>query len=317
MFKKGIIKRFTISTLALIIFLITYYFPTKIENTNFQQTLTYTDIKQDALYLLNDEKYVSRVNVLVKAEKTTEKVKEIIELLTINSTESEYLPTHFFGIIPSGTTILNLNLENKLLKIDFSKDFLNTTKENERKLIESVVYSLTELDAIDNVLVFIEGEQLVELPFSKEKLPPILNKDFGVNKIYDINSIKGTQKTTIYYGSKTEDVFYYIPITYVSNTEQEKVEIIIEKLKSSPLYESNLVSYLNANAEITDYQIKENEIKLSFNKYLLDDLENANIMEEVQYTIFLSLRDTYHVESVEFNVQNEDKSVNFVINSLE
>ena len=158
---------------------------------------------------------------------------------------------------------------------------------------------------------------MTELPFSKEKLPTILDKNFGINKIYEIDSLKDTKKTTIYYGSKTEDVFYYVPITYVSNTDQEKVEIIIEKLKSSPLYESKLISYLNANAEITDYQIKENEIKLSFNKYLLDDFENSSVIEEVQYTIYLSLRDTYNIESVEFNIENEDKNVNLVINSLE
>ena len=68
---------------------------------------------------------------------------------------------------------------------------------------------------------------------------------------------------------------------------------------------------------MTDYQIRENEIKLSFNKYLLDDLNNSNVIEEVQYTIFLSLRDTYNIKSVEFDVQNEEKNINLVINSLE
>lgn len=317
MFKKGIIRRITISTIALLIFLITYLFPTKIHNEQFKQTLTYTDIKKTAVYLIDESELVSRVNVVVKNEEKLEKIKEIISILTIKSKENEYIPTGFYGIIPTGTTINNLSLENHLLKIDFSKEFLNTSEKNERKMIESLVYSLTELEDVKNILIFVDGVQLTELPFSKEKIPPILDKDFGVNKIYEIESIKDTKKTTIYYGSKAKDVFYYVPITYVSNTPQEKVEIIIEKLKSSPLYESKLISYLNANAEITDYQIKENEIKLSFNKYLLNDLDESNVIEEVQYTIFLSLRDTYHVNSVEFDIQNEDKNLNLVINSLE
>jgi len=317
MLKKSILRRITISTLALLIFLITYLFPTKIETEEFKQTLNYSDVLQSAVYLIDEEQLVSRVNVMINNTDTIKKIKEIINLLILNSKESEYLPTQFYGVIPAGTTIKNLSLESNLLKLDFSKEFLNTTKENERKMIESIVYSLTELEEVKNILIFVEGEQLTELPFSKEKLPTLLNKDFGVNKVFEIDSIKDTKKTTIYYGSKAKDVFYYVPITYVSNTNQEKVEIIIEKLKTSPLYESKLISYLNANAEITDYQIKENEIKLSFNKYLLDDLDNSNVIEEVQYTIFLSMRDTYNVETVEFNIENEDKNVNLVINSLE
>lgn len=317
MFKKGIIRRITISTLALLIFLITYLFPTKIETNEFKQTLTYNDVQTSAIYLINEENLVSRVNVMIKNEDTLNKIKEIIKILTKNSQESNYLPTHFSNLIPEGTNINDISLDDGLLKIDFSQEFLNTTKDEERKLIEALVYSVTEIPTVKNVLIFIEGKQLTELPFSKEKLPTILDKNFGINKIYEIDSLKDTKKTTIYYGSKTEDVFYYVPITYVSNTDQEKVEIIIEKLKSSPLYESKLISYLNANAEITDYQIKENEIKLSFNKYLLDDFENSSVIEEVQYTIYLSLRDTYNIESVEFNIENEDKNVNLVINSLE
>lgn len=317
MLKKGIVRRITISSLALLILVITYLFPTKIDHQSYKQTLTYTEVQKGAIYLLDNQQYVSRVDMIINSTETIQKVKEIINILTIKSKESEYLPTNFYSIIPAGTTINNITLEDKLLKVDFSKEFLNTSKENERKMIESLIYSLTELPEIENIILFVDGSQLIELPFSKEKLPTILNKDYGVNKVYDLDSIKDTSKTTIYYVSKTSDLYYYVPITYVSNSEQEKIEIIIEKLKTSPIYESNLISYLNANAEMTNYEIMENEIKLSFNEYLLDTLNEAKILEEVQYTIFLSLRDTYAIDQVEFEVKEGEKNVNLVINSLE
>ena len=316
MLKKGIIKRITISSLALLILLITYFFPTKLEK-EYPESLSYNEVKTSSIYVLDHAGYVSRISAMVNREEPLEQIKEIISLLTLKSKESAYLPTNFSGVIPSNTEINNLSLEKGILKLDFSKEFLNTTKEMERKIIESLIYSLTEVNGVDSILIFVEGEQLLELPFSKEKLPPILDKNFGVNKVYDLDSIKNTTQTTIYYGSKMDDYFYYVPITYVDNSEQEKVEIIIEKLKSSPVYESNLISYLHANAEITNYEILENEIRLSFNEYLLDDLMNDTVLEEVKYTIFLSLRDTYHIDKVEFNVENNAQNVNFVINSLE
>lgn len=317
MLKKSIVKRITISSLALLILLITYLFPTKFETNSYKQNLSYTEMQKGSIYLLNKENYVSRVNMVINNKETLAKIKEIINILTIKSKESEYLPADFYGVIPSGTQINTLTLEEGLLKIDFSKEFLNTDITTERKMVESIVYSLTEIPEVKNILIFVEGNQLIELPYSKEKLPTLLNKDFGVNKIYDLDTIKNTTKTTIYYGSKTEDLFYYIPVTYISNNQEEKIEIIINKLKSSPIYESNLISFLNANAEITNYEIKENEIKLSFNEFLLDGIENSTILEEVQYTIYLSLRDTYNIEQVEFSVENGDKNVNLVINSLE
>ena len=316
MLKKGIVRRITISSLALLILLITYLFPSKMENS-YPQSLSYTETQKGIVYLLDKEKYVSRVNMIMNNKETIAKIKEIISILTINSPQSVYIPTNFYGVIPHSTVLHTVTLEEGLLKLDFSKEFLNTTNTMERKMIESIVYSLTEIPDVKNILLFVEGKQLLELPFSKEKLPTLLNKDFGVNKIFDFDAIKGTSKTTIYYGNKTDDIFYYVPISYVSNVGKEKIEVIIEKLKSSPIYESNLISYLNANAEITNYEIADNEIKLSFNEYLLDGLDSSTILEEVQYTIFLSIRDTYHVNQVEFLVTQGEKNVNLVINSLE
>lgn len=316
MLKKGIMKRITISSLALLILLITYFFPTKIHN-EYPQNLSYSDIKTSAVYVIDKNQYVARVNLKVNNEETMAKIKEIIDILTLKSQGSSYLPTDFYGVIPVGTKIKDISLQDGLLKLDFSKEFLNTTKDMERKMVEAIVYSLTEMQEVKQILLFVEGSQLLELPFTKEKLPPVLDKNFGINKTYDIDSIKDTTKTTIYYGSKNGDYFYYIPITYVDNNAQEKVEVIIEKLKSSPLYESHLISYLHANAEMTNYEILEEEIKLSFNNYLLEDLTSCNVLEEVKYTIFLSLRDTYNIDKVEFNVESDTENVNFIINSLE
>ena len=318
MLKNGIYRRIAIASLALIILIITYFFPTNTKDNVFKQNLTYEDINKTAIYLLDKQELVSRVDLMLSNNNDIlKKIKEIINTLTINSNESEYIPTNFYAVIPSGTKLNNLTLEKGLLKLDFSKNFLNTTKNSERKMIESIVYSLTELKEVNNILIYVEGEQLIELPISKEKLPSLLNKDFGVNKVYELDSLKNTQKATIYYGARDNDVFYYVPITYVANTNKEKVEIIIERLKTTPIYETNLISYLNTATEITNYEILDNEIKLSFNEYLLDDLNNSKILEEVQYTIFLSIRDTYDIYKVEFDVKKGEESVNFVINSLE
>ena len=66
------------------------------------------------------------------------------------------------------------------------------------------------------------------------------------------------------------------------------------------------MSYLKANAELQDYEIKENSINLSFNENLFNELEEQKIKEEVKYTISLSIKDNLDIEEVIFSVNNQE-----------
>ena len=100
MFKKGIVRRITISTMALIIFLITYLFPTKIEINEYKQNLSYQDIKKTAIYVMSDEKLVSRVQMVTKNTDIIAKIKEILSALTIGNPANEYIPSSFSPMYP-------------------------------------------------------------------------------------------------------------------------------------------------------------------------------------------------------------------------
>ena len=152
-------------------------------------------------------------------------------------------------------------------------------------------------------MIFIEGQSLTTLPVSKKNLPLVLDKSYGINKIYNLDSIKKTTKTTIYYMSKYDDNLYYIPITKVSNENANPVEVIVNELKSTPIYETNLISYLNASYELQDYEVLENSITLSFNNSLIANLSDETVTEKVRYTLALSLRDTYNIENIVINLE--------------
>ena len=126
----------------------------------------------------------------------------------------------------------------------------------------------------------------------------------GINKVYELDSMKDVTKITTYYVSKIDGFSYFTPLTTVTNTQNEKVEIIIEKLKTSPTYETNLISYLASSAELLNYEILENSINLSFNNQVLN-LEENKIIEEVKYAIALSIRDTYDINETIFYVDNQ------------
>ncbi len=303
MLKKSAYRRIILATLALIILLIIYFFPSKEEFID--EKITYIKEVEMPIFLIDKNDYVARTTIVKNKEKTEDIIKEIIDALTIGGEKSSYIPENFKAIIPEKTKLLNFDLKNNLLKLNFSKEILNIEKEYEEKLIESLIYSLTELKDIEKIMIFVEGQQLTKLPHSNKKLPNTLDKSFGINKIYNLDSIKDTSKTTIYYLSKNNDFYYYVPVTEITNDSTEKVEVIINNLKSTPIYHTNLISYLQASANLLNYELLEDSISLSFNNNLLANLDEKEILEEVKYSIGLSLRDTYNIKEVTFNVENE------------
>lgn len=305
MLKKSAIRRIITATLALVIVSILYFFPSNNNFNNIKQKTTYIEINKIPIYLINKDNYIVRTSVVSETTSEMDQIKYMIEALTIDGNVKESLPKNFKPIIPKNTKILSLSLENNLLKINFSKEFLNIEKDNEEKLIESIVYTLTENSNIKEIMIFIEDTKLEYLPQSGIKLPTTLNRDFGINKIYDITSIKDISKTTIYYIGKEEDLTYYIPVTKIDNSKNNKVEIIIEELKSSPTYETNLQSYLASSVKLLNYETLENSINLTFNNEIFSDFTDKNISEEVKYSISLSLKDTIHVREVNFLVDGE------------
>ena len=287
MLKKHALKKILKTTITLFILFLLCIFPKN--DLQIPEEVIYIDEASMPIYVMDKNGYIARTNAIKNYNE--DDIKYIIDLLTINSISSINLPIGFTGVLPENTKLLAYELNNGLLKLNFSKDFLNQNDKELEKAIESLIYSLCELEKIDKIMIFVEDQVI-------NNIPEFLDKKYGINKKYDIDDIKGTNKTTIYYLSKNNDSYYYIPITKISNTTAEAVEVIVKELKSMPIYDTNLISYLNASYELKDYQIMEDAIQISFNNLLLANIDEKDIEEKVKYTLSLSLRDTYNIEDI-------------------
>lgn len=299
MLKKSSIRRIMLATLALFLLLIIYFFPT---TPKISESLSYIEKEEMPIFLVDNMEYIARTSIVKNSTNTTDLIKEVIESLTIGSNKSNYIREGFKAVIPEGTKVLNINLEDNILTINFSKELLNVSLDSEEKMLEAIIYSLTEIKDVKKIKILVEGEQLTHLPNSNKKIPELLDKNYGINKIYNLDSIKDTSKTTIYYLSKYNDYYYYVPVTKISNENTEKAEIIINELKTTPIYHTNLISYLAASTNLTNYEILENSISLSFDNHLLANLDDEDMLEEVKYAISLSIRDSYGIDKVIFNI---------------
>lgn len=305
MLKKASFRKIAIATCALLVILILYVFP-KDDTKKYQTETKYINTTKSDIFLIDENNYVAMTNIPISSKGTINKAKKILQTLVIGSKQSEYIPNGFTAIIPKNTKINSIDFKNNLIKVDFSKELLNVDQNNEEKMIESIVYSLTSIKDVKKVMIFVNGEILYQMPNSKKTLPETFDRSYGINKVYDLNTISNSTKTIVYYISKYDDTYYYVPITKINNDPSNKVEIIINELKNNPIYQTNLMSYLKANAELQDYEIKENSISLSFNQNLLDSLDDKSISEEVKYTISLSIKDNFDINEVIFKVNDEE-----------
>ena len=304
------IRKIIISTFTLFILLIIYLIPSNDENEielkNSGVEYTYSN-NLNPIYLLDSNDYVARTSIKTCACDGVERAKDLLEGLIIDGKKSNIIPNGFKSIIPPETQILDLQLQEGTLTINFSKELLDINEKYEEKMLEAIIYTLTSIEGIDNVIIQVEGEPLTKLPQSGKQLPTVLDKSYGINKIYELTSTKDITSYTTYYVSTYNDNYYYVPVTkYINNENQDKIKVIIEEMSSAPIYESNLMSFLNVNTKLLDYEQEDNILKLKFNDMILSDITSNNILEEVIYTISLSMNDMLGVTEIIFYADDEE-----------
>ena len=306
MIKRMISKKIIISSLALFSLFLLTKFPKNEFKIQEISTIYTSDNNFENVYLLNDYNLLSLTKVVDNSSDIITKAKSLLEILIKDSKGEDKIPSGFKPIIPSDTKVLNIEFDKNTLKINFSKELLDVDSIYEEKVIESIVYTLTSIKDVKNIIIYIEGEILNYLPKSKKNIPTNLTRKFGINKIYDITGINDVSEVIVYYLSKYNDLEYYVPITMYVNGSIDKIRVIIDKLSSSPLYHTNLMSYLDNNAELLKIEEVNNELKLEFNNYIFNDFDTKDILEEVIDTISLSIKDNYDVDYYSIIVNNEE-----------
>ena len=309
MLKRKMIRKIIIASSALFALLLIYLIPNnQNDKLNINQNLEYINLEvaTSSIYLIDNYNYLGKAEVVVNSTSTEEKVKELVEILISGGEGENKIPNGFKSILPSETKILSVKYEEGLIKIDFSKELLNINKDLEEKMIEAIIYTVTSVDEVDKLIIYVEGDILTKLPQTQINLPSTLDRNFGINKTYDFTKTDDINQVTIYYLNKHNDNYYYVPVTKYLNDNRDKIKIIIDELTSTNAYNTNLLSYLNSNTEILAIEEQPDILELTFNSYIFSDVDSKDILEEVIYTICLSIKDNYDVSEVVIKNENEE-----------
>ena len=306
MIRKKALRKIFITTMSLFIIMTIYLIPLTEKTLETNLEFEYiTDLANSSIYLLDENNYLVKTKVLLDEELLEDNIKNIISNLTVSSNSK--FPDKLNAIIPKNTKLNNITIEEDIVTLDFSKELLNIDEELSNKLIESIVYSITELDSITKVNITVDSIPLETYPNSSKKIIMPLTRDIGINNEYTYNTLDNITKVVIYYGEDINNNIYYVPVTkYLNNNDnKDKIDIIVEELTTSYIYEDNLRSILNENVELIDKEIIDEDLLiLNFNSALFDN--NSTIKEEVLYTLSYSVFSNYDVNTISFKVDNKD-----------
>ena len=306
MIKRFLSKKIIMSSAVLFALFLLCLIPNKELKVEEKVKYIENDNLKTVIFLLDGHNYLARTTVAISSKEIEKKAKELLQVLIKDGNGESKIPSGFQSILPNDTEILSIELVDDIIKVNFSKNLLEIKEELEEKMIEAIVYTLTSIDGVNKVIIYVEGDILSQLPKTKIHLPGTLDRSYGINKEYNIESFKNVNSVTVYYVSKYNDNTYYVPVTKYLNDDREKIKIIIDELASAPLYNTNLMSYLNGNISLLATEQELDSLSLVFNNYLFNDANSKNILEEVIYSISLSVGDNYDVQEVIFEVNDEE-----------
>lgn len=166
---KKIIIIFTILLLIVLIggyFGIKYFKNREQEETIVEEYVPEEEITEEqnrqtivSLYFIDKEtKEISPEARLIDIKEImNDPYEKLVNLLIEGPKNEKYLK-----VIPDNTKLNKVYLENDCVVLDFSQEFLNYSKEDEKaksNLINSIVNTLTELTEVNSVKLLINGEQ--------------------------------------------------------------------------------------------------------------------------------------------------------------
>ncbi|MGN0383601.1 MAG: GerMN domain-containing protein [Eubacterium sp.] len=219
-------------------------------------------------------------------------INELLEQLTTNPQN-----TNMVNSLPEDVKVLNTDLEQEILTINFSKEYNNLNGSGEVLCRAAVVLTLGQVDSVDYVVFHVDGENITD---SKgEIIEAMQASDFVDNIGGNINTYEKV-KFTLYYAN--EEGNKLIPYTYETKFSSDtlKEEYIVEKLLEGPK-EDGYYRTISDSVKLVSISTSDGVCYVNLSSEFLT--ENPGVTDEVTiYSIVNSLSELSYITRVQISV---------------
>jgi germination protein M len=257
------------------------------------------------LYLIDKNGYV--VPQTLSLPQTNSVAKQALEYLVADGPVSELLPKGFKAVLPAGTD-MTVDVKEGTASVDFSKEFKNYKAEDEMKILQSVTWTLTQFNGINNVKLSMGGNPLIKMPVSGTPISENLSRASGINfDTSEVLDITNTRPLTVYFIGGEENSYYYIPVTRrVSNNEKDTISAVVQELAKGPSRSSNLVSDFVPGVKLMESPRLENgKVTLNFNESIYGSFKEKVVSQHLLDELVLSLTEQPGIKEVSVEVKGK------------
>ncbi|NBD25874.1 GerMN domain-containing protein [Paenibacillus glycinis] len=266
---------------------------------------------QMTLYLSDRNGLLAPVTVMSALGQDEKPGQKALEMMVDGSPYANELPDGFSAILPKGTAIKQLNIvpDQKLAIVDFSKEFANYDAADERKIVEAVTWTLTSLQDVQNVKIWMEGKELAVMPVDAMPVDEPLTRAVGIN-LEAANGIdySTSAQVTLYFSALSPDNEpYYVPVTRLVNRSNNRAKTAIEQLISGPIGNQPLNSVITPDVIVKNVTKAKDVVTVE----LQDDAYQAGQPEpaEMLKAIVLSLTENTGLGKVQIKLNGKSDFV--------
>lgn len=218
--------------------------------------------------------------------------------------------TSLVPVIPSGTEVIGFAINEGIARVEFSKEFLNNeTKEQEKQMIEAIVWTLTEFPTIDKVHFIVAGQFVDTMPVSGMPLAEPLSRTMGINIEVsgqaNIGSPSLTSHVMLYFQAVDErGSMYYVPVTRIIPRTSNQLEAVIQETLKGPLHEY-LYSAAIPTTKINVLDKRGSNLHVDFDDKLSTYGPGSMGEFSIIQSIVLGLTEIQDIENVKITINGE------------
>ncbi len=259
------------------------------------------------VFYLDKDGTLIPISIAIEKETSIEaQVKTMIEKM---SSEAEANKTGMHAILPTNLKVLSFVVQDGKGYVNFSSELATYPKEKELKVLEAIVWTVTQYKEVKEVEIQMEGEKLTHMPVDNLPITKSLSRNLGINNFeHNKLPLHETKGVTFYYVKEVSGQTLYVPKTVRVSSDlasvKEVMDVILDNISVSSSLEQN--ENYKGLMVLGNTDLIDGKLVINLNeKALSGDLQ---ISKELYDSLVLSIQCIEGVETVSIMV--EDQIVN-------
>lgn len=248
------------------------------------------------VYALHDSGYM--IKTYVEKGEELDSVQAVFDILTIKSNQ---LPLQTTSLISPMTILNDYTLEEGVLTLDLSEDFLSYDVAKEQQVVETLVWSFTALEGVDRVKFEIEGQPVSNLNGTLA-VERGLTREMGINLELDTLNLDETQLVMLYFITDDSDSGLLVPVSRLISSTLNPVTYAIESLIQGSVGGEYISLFDNQTTLMTDPVVENGMVTLNFSSDLYYDQDETIVSSLMLKQLVLTLTEIDGVDSVSISI---------------